>query len=108
MGAGHLYPPMRPMNFSQKIVLKLPIGNPKSLGQFVDTCVSDNVGWVFIWGAGALAVEEEIDWLFTLKSAGLKRTLVTSTHDTQDESFEATVHLARISHDRSEPQVVSI
>jgi hypothetical protein len=82
------------MSLPARIVLHSPVADQTALGPFVEQCLADGVCLVAIFGEGAEALEEEIDWLVIGDGADKSRFLVTSAHP--GESVERVIEFASL------------
>lgn len=80
------------MPFPPRIVLHSPVVDQTRLGPFVEQCLKDGVCLIAIWGEGAEALEDDVDWLVIGDGADKSRFLVTSAHP--GESLEEMLEFA--------------
>ena len=78
------------MSLPPRIVLHAPVLDQAALEPFVEQCLKDGVRLIAIWGEGAEALEDDVDWLVVGDGADKSRFLVTSAHpeDSLDEVLE--------------------
>ena len=80
------------MSLPPRIVLHAPILDQAALEPFVEQCLKDGVRLIAIWGDGAEALEDDIDWLVIGDGADKSRFLVTSAHP--EDSLEEVLEFA--------------
>ena len=80
------------MTLAPRIVLHSPVVDHASLEPFVEQCLKDDVRLIAIWGEGAQALDEEVDWLVVGDGADESRYITTSSHP--EESLEEVLEFA--------------
>jgi hypothetical protein len=80
------------MPFASKLILHSPVSNQALLKGFVERCLDDGVSLLAIFGPGADALEETIDWLVIGDGSQPDRFLCTSSHP--NESFDEVLNMA--------------
>ncbi|WP_371169623.1 hypothetical protein [Aliiroseovarius sp. 2305UL8-7] len=68
----------------KKVILKLPLSIEADLSRFVETCIKTQVKLIAIWGAGAAAIEDEIDSYIVSDGMDPSRFIITTSHELED------------------------
>ena len=82
------------MSLAPRIVLHSPVVDQASLEPFVEQCLKDGVRLIAMWGEGAEALEEDVDWLVIGDGADESRYITTSSHP--GESLEEVLEFASL------------
>ncbi len=80
------------MSLSPRIVLHSPVVDHAALEPFVEQCLKDGVRLIAIWGEGAAALEDDVDWLVIGDGTDASRYITTSSHP--EESLEEVLEFA--------------
>jgi hypothetical protein len=80
------------MSLAPRIVLHSPVIDKAALVRFVEQCLKDEVQLIAVWGGGAEALEEEVDWLVVGDGTDESRYITTSSHP--EDSLEEVLEFA--------------
>jgi hypothetical protein len=82
------------MSLAPRIVLHSPVVDHAALESFVEQCLKDDVQLIAVWGEGAEALEEEIDWIVIGDGIDDSRYITTSSHpkESLDQVLEFASH----------------
>jgi hypothetical protein len=82
------------MPLARKLILHVPISDEALLDGFVETCLSDGVSLVAVFGPGCARIEDIIDEIVVGDGNDKTRFLCTSSHP--DEPFEDVLNMVMI------------